>query len=312
LTRRLVAGGAEVGIVTRYNSIVDNVRIADLWHDVGVIEADIRNPDALKKIAEFRPEVIYHFAAYNHVGDSFSQVSEVMDVNAKGTANLIAAYEDFDRFIYISTSEVYGNQDTVPFHEKMTPRPVSPYGVGKYAGELFCRMLMEEREFPFVLLRPFNAFGPYQSARAIIPEVILDCLAENPIKSTTGVQTREFNFISNLVDAFVAAGERQAAIGELINVGCGEEIEIRDLITLIHEETNSASELRIGDLPDRPTEIWRMAADNKKAGEILEWSPKISFRDGIRKTIDWYRRFQSTYIDENGPLIKLARSASST
>lgn len=310
LTRRLVSEGAEVGVVTRYNSIIDNVRIADIWNDVTVIEADLRNLDALGRISEFHPDIVYHFAAYNHVGDSFSQVSEVMDVNAKGTANLITAYDDFERFVYISTSEVYGSQDSVPFHEGMTPRPVSPYAVGKYSGELYCRMLMEERQFPFVLLRPFNAFGPYQSVRAIIPEVILNCLAGNPIKSTAGTQTREFNFVSNLVEAFIAAGEREAAVGELINVGCGEEIAIRDLIALIHQETGSASELRIGELPDRPTEIWRMAADNSRANELLGWSPKLSFRDGIRKSIDWYRQFQSIYNDVDSPLISLARSAS--
>ena len=116
LTRRLVKAGAETGILTKYNSVIDNVRLADVWDDIQPIEADIRNPDSLSQIGAYKPEVVFHLAAYNHVGDSFTHVTEALDCNVRGTANVIEAYDHYDRFIYISSSEVYGKND-VPFAE---------------------------------------------------------------------------------------------------------------------------------------------------------------------------------------------------
>ena len=312
LTRHLTRLGAIVAVTTKYNSIIDNVRIADLWDHVTVIEADLRNLDALMEIRKFTPETIFHLAAYNHVGDSFIQVSESSDCNAKGTANLLTALGDYERFIYVSTSEVYGAQNSVPFTETMTPRPVSPYSVAKYAGEQYCRLQMEEMNRPIVIVRPFNAFGPYQSARAVISEMILTCLEGRPIYSTEGTQTREFNYVENLVDGLILAGEKEAAIGQIINVGSGEEIPICDLIRMIHTETNSSSDLNIGALENRPTEIWRMYADNERAKKYLGWTPQVLFRDGLRHTINWFDMFREQYRTRDAGLIKLSHQASLT
>jgi UDP-glucose 4-epimerase len=306
LTRRLVGLGADVAVLTKYNSIIDNVRIADLWDRVHIIEADLRNLDSLLQIRAFAPRLVFHLAAYNHVGDSFVHVSEAMDVNSKGTANLVQALDGFDRLVYVSTSEVYGSQRKVPFVESMTPRPVSPYSVGKYAGELYCRMLMEEMGKPVAIVRPFNAFGPYQSVRAVVAELILTCLDGRPVHATAGVQTREFNFVENLVDGILMAGTAPSAIGRTVNLGTGEEIAIHDLVTTIHRETGSASELHIGSLPYRPTEIWRMAADNQSAKETLGWQPRVPFIDGLRTTIDWFRAFREEFRSPGKGLQRLA------
>ena len=309
LTRRLVSLGADVTITTRYNSIVDNVRVVDLWDNINVIEADLRNLDSLTQINNLKPDIVYHFAAYNHVGDSFIHVNEVMDSNNKGTSNLMETYTGYQRFIYISTSEVYGYQDSVPFTETMNPAPISPYSIGKYGGELYARMQMEQMQRPIVVLRPFNAFGPYQSPRAVISEMIETCIRGLPVRSTEGKQTRDFNFIANLVDGFILAAEKEEAIGHVINVGSGEEISIRDLIMAIHEMTESKSELQLGALPTRPTEIWRMFADNERAGRLLGWSPRISFRDGIGQTISWYREFRSGFLEPGSKLWALGEKS---
>jgi UDP-glucose 4-epimerase len=292
LTRRLVREGAEVAILTKYNSVIDNIRIVDVWNDIRVLEADIRNLDSLRQIAQFKPNIVFHFAAYNHVGDSFLHVSETLDSNIRGTANVLESYDGYDRFVYISTSEVYGRQDVVPFQEDMIPRPLSPYAVGKYAGELYCRIKLERSDNRVVVLRPFNAFGPYQSPRAVIAEMVLTCLAGKPVVSTEGIQTREFNFVENLVDGFILAAQRDEALGQIINLGCGKEIPIRDLIRKIHELTESDSELNIGKLPYRPTEIWRMCADNSRAKTLLNWEPRVDFEEGLKRTIAWFRAFQ--------------------
>jgi UDP-glucose 4-epimerase len=306
LTRRLCREGADVAILCKYDSVMDNVRLVDLWSDITVLEADIRNQDSLRQIGDFKPDIIYHLAAYNHVGDSFLHVSEAMDSNARGTANVIESYDGYERFVYIATSEVYGRQDEVPFREDMTPNPISPYAVGKYSGELYCKMKMERSDRRIVVIRPFNAYGPYQSPRAIIAEMILTCLAGKPVYSTEGKQTRDFNFVGNLVDGFVQAGEREEAIGQTINVGSGEEIAIRDLIRLIHSLTESQSELHIGALDLRPTEIWRMFAANDQARTVLGWTPKVSFEEGIRATVEWYREFLASFAGSDSNLRNLS------
>ena len=117
LVRKLVSLGANVTIITQYKSLIDNVRIADTWDKVNIIEADIRNIDSLNQIKKLKPEIVYHLAAYNHVGNSFTHISECFDVNAKGTANLMEACKGCEKFIYISTSEIYGHQEEVPFKE---------------------------------------------------------------------------------------------------------------------------------------------------------------------------------------------------
>ena len=300
LVRRLVSYGAEVAITTKYNSAVDNIRVVDLWDDLRIIEVDFRNLDSSLQIKDFKPDVIFHLAAYNHGGDSFIHQAEAMDSNAKGTVNLLQAYDGYERFVYMSTSEVYGFQQEVPFVETMRPSPISPYSIGKYSGELFAQMLMGQMAMPITVVRPFNAFGPYQSTRAVIAEMILTCLAGNEIKSTQGKQTREFNFVHNLVDGIVLAASTQEAIGKVLNLGSGREIAIRDLIQMIHRETGSSSELKIGALEDRPTEIWRMCADSTKARDILGWEPRIEFEEGLRSTIEWYRCYVKEFAPGSG------------
>lgn len=307
LTRRLVGEGARVGILTKYNSIIDNIRLVDVWDKITVIEADIRNLDSLKQVSLFKPEIIYHFAAYNHVGDSFIHVAETLDCNVRGTANLLESYDKYKKFIYISSSEVYGYQTKVPFSEDMFPKPISPYAVGKYGGELYCRMKMENMHKPIVILRPFNAFGPYQSPRAIIAEIIIACLKGKPVFTTEGRQTRDFNYVENLSDGFVKAVEVDEAVGKIINIGSGEDISIRDLVLRIHKETNSSSKLHIGALKYRPTEVWRMRSDNRRAQTILKWKPKIDFKEGLRRTIAWYRNFLTQYNATDSPLSRLSR-----
>lgn len=305
LVRRLVHAGARVSVLTKYNSMIDNVRLAGLWDGIIPVEADLRNSDSLAQLQAIRPEIIFHFAAYNHVGDSFVHVNEAMEANARGSVNLLEAYHDYTRFIYISSSEVYGFQDSVPFVEASTPFPISPYAVGKYAGELYARMKYHVERRPIVILRPFNAFGPYQSPRAVIAEIILKCLRGDVVCATEGRQTRDFNFVENLVDGFMLAAERDEAIGEVINIGSGREISIRTLIELIYQLTGSHSELRIGSLPYRPTEIWRMVASNEKAARLLGWQPKIDLEKGLELSIEWYKRFLAEFCNPKSSLCQL-------
>jgi nucleoside-diphosphate-sugar epimerase len=299
LIHRLLEEGAQVAILVRYGDVVENERLRSCWERLSVIEADLRNRGALDTARKFDPQLVFHLAAYNHVGESFRQVEECFDVNAKGTANLLDVCPGAEAFVYTSTSEVYGDQREVPFIESMCPEPKSPYAITKYAGELYCRM--KQRMDPharIVVLRPFNAFGPHQSAKAIIPELIIKCLKGKAIATTAGEQTREFNYVENIVDGLLLAARHTGKIEGAINIAGGEEIRIRDLVTRIAELTASRSELAIGALPYRPNEIWRMYADSSRAQSLLGWTPKVSFDAGLLRTIAWFQRHADKPLDD--------------
>jgi UDP-glucose 4-epimerase len=292
LTHQLLSEGAEVAVTVRYGNVMKNERLRGCWDDVRVIEADLRNRGALAGVREFAPEAVFHLAAYNHVGQSFVQVEECFDVNAKGTANLLDICDGVEKFVYMSTSEVYGHQASVPFVETMNPEPISPYAITKYAGELYCRMKRRVKgESSVIIVRPFNVYGPYQSTKAVIPELIINCLLGHPIRTTKGEQTREFNYVSDIVDGLIKAAACPEKIEGVVNIAAGEEVAIRDLVRLIARLTETQSPLEIGGLPYRPTEIWRMYADNTRAKDWLGWRPQVNLEDGLRRTVDWFRDY---------------------
>ncbi|MFA6269266.1 MAG: GDP-mannose 4,6-dehydratase [archaeon] len=305
LVKRLLNEGAEVSSLVQYKEKINNVRLSAVWEKVNVIEADIRNSDSLIAVKKLVPQIIFHLAAFNHVGRSFTNVQECFDVNAKGTANLLDVYDDYERFVYTSTSEVYGLQTGVPFVESMTPNPSSPYSVTKYSGELYAKMKQRMNNLPIAVIRPFNVFGPYQSPSAVIPDLIIKALKGERISTTKGEQTREFNFVENTIDGFLLAAEKKEAIGEVINIGAGEEISIADLVKKIAKYSNSKSELGIGDIEYRPNEIWRMYADSSKAKKLLGWTPKVSFDEGLKKTIEWFKDYADEFEKKNSKLNSL-------
>ena len=163
LCSRLIQEGADLYVLVKYNSVVENIRLAGWWDKIHIVEADIRNPDSLRALEDIKPEIVFHLAAYNHVGDSFFHITEATDCNFRGTVNILEAWQDYERFVYISTSEVYGFQEEVPFTEHNEPQPLSPYAIGKYSGELYARMKHRSFDKPIAILRPFNAYGPYRA-----------------------------------------------------------------------------------------------------------------------------------------------------
>jgi nucleoside-diphosphate-sugar epimerase len=292
LIRRLLDEGATVCALVRNRNPICNERLRGCWYDIKLIEADIRNRGALKEIDNFAPEYVFHMAAYIHVGDSFRQVEECFDVNAKGTANVIDVCQGAQKIVYMSSSEVYGHQAGVPFSEEMCPEPISPYAITKYAGELYCRMKQRTAGAArVVVLRPFNTFGPYQSPKAIIPELIINALSGRKIRTTPGEQTREFNYVSNIVDGLILAAKCDKEVVGPVNLGSNREIRIRDLVGKIVELAGARENWEPGALPYRPTEIWRMCAANAKAREVLGWRPAVDFEQGIELTVDWYRKY---------------------
>jgi len=291
LTRRLVAEGADVHAVTSAVSSVYPIRLVDVRQHVVLHEANLTDRSAMDAVvAEARPAVVWHLGAFTHVGKSWHRVDEGIQTNIQGTVNLLEALDGsgYRRFVYTGTSEIYGDV-AVPFREDGPVMPISPYSVSKYAGERYCRMFRQGRGWPIVMLRPFNAYGPWQTPDRVIPEIIVRALRGQPLRMTRGIQTREFNFVEDLADGFLKAGLAPDIEGEIINLGCGEEVSMRNVAETILELLGNPVAPEFGALPDRPTEIWRMYSDNAKARRLLEWGPTHSLRDGLAKTVDWYR-----------------------
>ncbi len=291
LTRRLVAEGAEVHALTDSVSSVYPDRLLEFRADIRLHEGNLIDRGALESIVkEVRPSVVYHLGAYTHVGKSWQRIDECVQVNIQGTVNLLQALDavGYDRFVYTGTSEIYGDID-VPFTENATVNPISPYSVSKYAGERYCRMFHQGLGWPIVMVRPFNAYGPAQSPDRVIPEIIVRALRKQELKMTTGRQTREFNYVTDLAEGFVLLGSIPDIEGELFNLGCGEETSMRDVAMTILDLLDHPIEAQFDAISHRPNEIWRMYSDSSKARERLGWAPRYSLREGLNSTIEWYK-----------------------
>jgi nucleoside-diphosphate-sugar epimerase len=291
LTRRLVDEGATVHAVTSTVSSVYPVRLLDVRDRISLHGANLNDNGAITSLVDdVTPEIVFHLGAYTHVGKSWTRMDECIQTNVQGTVNLLQALSrtDYRRMVYTSSSEVYGDIP-VPFREDASVRPISPYAVSKYAGEIFCRMLQQGRGWPVVSVRPFNAYGPAQSPDRVIPEIIVKALRKEELAMTQGRQTREFNHVDDLVAGFLLAGTVPGIEGELFNIGGGEEIAMRDLVTTILELMGNPIDPGLGKLPDRPTEIWEMRSDCTKATERLGLPPPRPLRAGLEQTIAWYR-----------------------
>jgi UDP-glucose 4-epimerase len=287
----LLAEDADVHALTSTVSSVYPQRLLGVRDRVTLHEGSLADRSAMDAVADaVRPRLVFHLGAYTHVGKSWQRVDECVQVNVQGTVNLLQALAPYgyDKLVYTGTSEIYGDVP-VPFTEEGPVNPISPYSVSKYAGERYCRMFHQGKGWPVVMVRPFNAYGPAQSPDRIIPEIIVRALRGQPLLMTQGRQTREFNYVTDLARGFVAAALRGEP-GRLYNLGCGEEVSMRDLATTLLAQLGDPITPQFGALPDRPTEIWRMHADASRARAELGWAPEVSLEEGLSRTVEWYRR----------------------
>ena len=175
LTKSLVKTQARVSVIVKYNSIINCPRLLNVWDKIKIIESDLRNLDSVDSIKKLKFDYIFHLAAYNHVGDSFRHVTENINSNLFSTINLLDHGPRFGKFIHIGSSEIYGLQKKVPFNVNEIPVPMSPYALAKYSSEMYARLKSRQSGHNLICIRPFNTFGPYQSEKAIIPEIIQSC-----------------------------------------------------------------------------------------------------------------------------------------
>jgi len=306
LTERLVQEDAIVRAFVRYNSRNDEGFIklfpGDVRQRVEIICGDVRE---LKTVRDAVRDVqfIFHLAALVGIPYSYRHPQEVVDTNIIGTSNVLLSAKDEDgveRIVLTSTSEVYGTAQYVPIDEKHPLQPQSPYAATKIAADALGISFHRSFGLPVTVIRPFNAYGPRQSARAVIPTIITQALAQEEIKLGALSPTRDFTFVSDTVEGFIKMAESSRSIGEVINVGSGKEVSIGDLARKIISLVGKDTRIRQDDVRLRPSasEVERLCADNSKAKQFLGWEPRVSLDEGLAITIDWIAKSLDLYRPE--------------
>lgn len=296
----LVERGHEVKALAYYNSFgtwgwLDQLP-ADTQDAIEVVLGDVRDPFLVRDVME-GADVVLHLAALIGIPYSYVAPQSYVDTNVTGTLNVLEAAKTLGtaRVIQTSTSEVYGTAQFVPITEEHPLRAQSPYAASKIGADQLA--LSYERSFqtPVTVVRPFNTYGPRQSARAVIPTIIVQALATtDPIHLGSTSPTRDFNFVKDIAEAFAMIGESSDGLGEVINLGSNFEISIGQVVEAISAAIGREIAVETDEARVRPeaSEVDRLWADNSKASQIFGWSPEHGglegFRRGIAKTVEWF------------------------
>lgn len=296
LVEALLAEGARVRAFVRYNSRGDPglLRMCppELSERLEIIPGDLRDADAVH--AALRDcEVVFHLGALISIPYSYRHPAEVAEVNFMGTLNVLMACRDLKipRLVHTSTSEVYGTARRAPIDEDHPLQGQSPYSASKIGADKLAESFYCAYNLPVVTVRPFNTFGPRQSARAVIPTVITQALATSAIHLGNLDTTRDFTFVSDTVAGFMAAAATVGVEGGVFNLGTGQEIRIGDVANRIASKIGQPVKIVTDYNRLRPekSEVLRLISDNRLAREKLNWSPRVGLEEGLDRTIEWIR-----------------------
>jgi len=294
LTEMLVEKGFSVKALSQYNSFNNWGWLDDIscLEKVEVLTGDVRDPHFCKEITK-GVDIIYHLAALIAIPYSYVAPDSYVDTNIKGTLNICQAAREnnIKRVIHTSTSEVYGTAQYVPIDENHPLQPQSPYSATKIAADAIAMSFYNSFELPVVIARPFNTYGPRQSARAVIPAIITQIASGKKSVSLGDVSpTRDFSYVEDTCRGLMVLGGCEKAIGETVNIGSNFEISIEDTFNLIKELMNSDVEFVSEEERVRPerSEVFRLWCDNSKIEKLTGFKPQIDIRGGLRRAIDWF------------------------
>lgn len=296
LVERLVSEGARVRAFLRYNSRSDNGNLAHVpkavVSAVEIVRGDLRDPEAVRLAAK-GVDTIFHLGALIAIPYSYVNPREVADVNMMGTFNVLSAArsEDVRRLVHTSTSEVFGTARYVPIDEAHPLQGQSPYSASKIGADKLAESFFRSFTTPVVTVRPFNTFGPRQSARAIIPTIISQALTRDEVKLGSLDPSRDLLFVTDTVDGFVKAASTDAALGHEVNLGTGVGVTIGELAQRIFAIVGKSPRIVTDAQRVRPekSEVMRLLAANGKAKELLGWSPRVTLDEGLKTTADWVK-----------------------
>lgn len=300
LVERLVQLGAQTRALVRYNSAgswgwLDH---SDTRDDVEVILGDVRDQDSLERAVR-GSDVIFHLAALIAIPYSYHAPMSYVRTNVEGTLNVLqsAMRNDVGLVVHTSTSEVYGTAKTIPITENHPLQGQSPYSASKIGADKMVESFFLSFALPVVTLRPFNTYGPRQSARAVIPTIVSQALAESEIRLGNVEPTRDLNYVADTVGGFIKAAECPRAVGQVINLGTSSEISVGDLATTILRMLGTDKPIVTENERLRPagSEVDRLCADAGKARELLGWEPAHTLEEGLTRTIEWIRENNERY-----------------
>jgi NAD dependent epimerase/dehydratase len=294
LVELMVEQGYNVKALSQYNSFNYWGWLEDVacLKEIEVVSGDVRDPYFCKNITK-NVDTVFHLAALIAIPYSYVAPDSYVDTNVTGTLNICqAALENgVQRIIHTSTSEVYGTAQYVPIDEKHPLQPQSPYSASKIGADAIAMSFYNSFQLPLTIARPFNTYGPRQSARAVIPTIIGQ-IASGKCKIKLGdvTPTRDFNYVADTCRGFLALADCEQAIGQTVNIGSNYEISVGDTLTLIRELMNSDVEFITDDQRVRPekSEVFRLWCDNSRIRELTGFEPRYGIRDGLQATIDWF------------------------
>jgi len=295
LVEKLVNKGNKVRAFVHYNSFnrwgwLDYIE-KDKRDSIDVFIGDIRDPYGVKKAVE-GCDIIFHLAALIGIPYSYYSPASYVDTNIKGTLNILQAAKELEieKIIHTSTSEVYGTAQFIPISEKHPINPQSPYSATKAGADNLALSFNRSFDLPIVIIRPFNTYGPRQSARAIIPSIIIQIFnKKKKIMLGSLHPTRDLTYVNDTVDGFIKVAESAISVGKVINIGSNSEISIKDLVILITKLMNAKIEVALDNKRIRPreSEVMRLCADIGEAKKI-GWHPRYTIEEGLKETIKWF------------------------
>ncbi len=300
LTEQLIRAGCNVRAFVLYNSFnswgwLDQLE-PNVKNQMQVISGDIRDPYGVRKAVQ-GCDVVMHLAALIAIPYSYSSPETYIDTNIKGTLNILQAARDYDvqKIIQTSTSEVYGTARFVPITEEHPLQGQSPYSASKIGADQLALSFYTSFSTPVAVIRPFNTYGPRQSARAVIPTIITQIAnGVRRIRLGAVTPTRDFNYVADTVSGFIAMAKAEESVGQVINIGSNYEISIGDTAQVIADAMGVTIEIATDEQRLRPekSEVERLWADNTKAKKLLGWKPKYGgtdgFKSGIQETVAWF------------------------
>ena len=302
LTEALVKAGAKVRVFIRYNSRDGRGNLEDLepgmLDEIEIIAGDLRDADVMEQSVK-GCDAVFHLGALVGIPYSYKNPREVVETNIMGTFNVLTAARDHgvERIVHTSTSEVYGSALYVPIDESHPLQGQSPYSASKIGADKLAESFYASFDLPVVTVRPFNCYGPRQSARAVIPTLITQALACREIRLGNTDTLRDFTFVTDTAKGFIKAAQSQEGFGKVINIGSGREISIGQLAQIIITTLQSTAEIVVDKARIRPSrsEVNRLLADNRLAKDTIGWEPRVSLEEGIRRTVSWVAAHMNRY-----------------
>jgi len=302
LTGYLVRNGASVRGMTRYNSRGDRGTLdwlePQIAAEVDPFAGDIRDIESVKKAMD-GVEVVLHLAAQIAIPYSYVNPRDFFETNVLGTMNIAQSALDLgiDRVVHTSTSEVYGTARIVPITEDHPIEPQSPYAASKVGSDKLMDSFYRSYDLPMVILRPFNTYGPHQSARAVVPTIISQALAGDTLKLGATDPRRDLTFVEDTARGYEAAATADAAVGQTIQLGTGHDVSIGEVVDMVADVLGKELTVETDQARIRPekSEVMRLISDPAKAAELTGWRPEVELREGLERTIAWIEQNQSRY-----------------